>query len=40
MVSCTPTTPWPPRSTHSATIRLIAVRLAWYSVCTRGPNEP
>ena len=40
MVSRTPTTPCPPSSVHSATIRLIAARLAWYRVCTIGPNDP
>ena len=40
MVSATPTTPCPPSSAHSATIRLIAARLASYIVCTIGPNDP
>ena len=40
MVSRTPTTPCPPSSTHSATMRLMAARRASYSVLTMGPNEP
>ena len=40
MVRDTPTTPWPPSSTHSVLIRAIAVRRASYSVATIGPNEP
>ncbi len=40
MVSRTPTTPCPPSSAHSATMRLIAARRASYSVLTIGPNEP
>ena len=40
MVSRTPTTPCPPSSVHSATMRPMAVRRASYIVCTSGPNEP
>src|SRR5690348_6986359 len=35
----TPTTPWPPSAAHSAVIRPIASRRAWYSVVTIGANE-
>ena len=40
IVSRTPTTPWPPSSVHSSTIRLMAVRRASYIVCTSGANDP